>query len=215
MNSQEQSLDRRKFIKQASLVTIGSAGLMSFSPTQKPIPSGINDLNIVGPKEGYAPQIGTLVSMMNWMRYVILRPVNGMSIKDLDYLLDDNANSIGAMLWHLASTERYYQLNTFENRKWGDWDQKDIDNWSVASGLGQKARDTIKGNPLEFYLEKLETVRENTLKEFAKRDDDWLMAVDEEWGWGPTNNYCKWFHVCEHESNHNGQFKFIKSRIPS
>ena len=70
MNSQEQSLDRRKFIKQASLVTIGSAGLMSFSPTQKPIPSGINDLNIVGPKEGYAPQIGTLVSMMNWMRYV-------------------------------------------------------------------------------------------------------------------------------------------------
>ena len=41
-----------------------------------------------------------------------------------------------------------------------------------------------------------------------------LMAVDKDWGWGPTNNYCKWFHVCEHESNHNGQIKFFRKRIP-
>ncbi len=215
MNSESHSLDRRKFIKQASLATVASAGLMSFTSNPGPVSTGLNDINIVGPKEGFSPHIGTLVSMMNWMRFVILRPVNGMSIKDLDYLVDDNANSIGAMLWHLASTERFYQIHSFEGRRWGDWDQKDKDDWSVASALGQPARETIKGNPLEFYLEKLETVRAHTLKEFAKRDDDWLMEVDEEWGWGPTNNYCKWFHVCEHESNHNGQFKFIKSRIPS
>jgi hypothetical protein len=67
----------------------------------------------------------------------------------------------------------------------------------------------------QSQLEKLETVRENTLKEFAKKDDDWLLKVDQKWCWGPTNNYCKWFHVCEHESTHNGQFKFIKSRLPS
>ena len=40
------------------------------------------------------------------------------------------------------------------------------------------------------------------------------MAIDKTWPWGPTNNYCKWFHVCEHESNHNGQIKWIKSRLP-
>ena len=40
------------------------------------------------------------------------------------------------------------------------------------------------------------------------------MAVDNDWGWGPTNNYCKWFHVTEHEANHNGQIKFLKSRLP-
>jgi hypothetical protein len=28
------------------------------------------------------------------------------------------------------------------------------------------------------------------------------------------NNYGKWFHVAEHESNHNGQIKFLKSRVP-
>jgi hypothetical protein len=29
-------------------------------------------LNIIGPKEGYSPQVGTLVSMMTWMRTVML-----------------------------------------------------------------------------------------------------------------------------------------------
>jgi hypothetical protein len=28
------------------------------------------------------------------------------------------------------------------------------------------------------------------------------------------NNCGKWFFVAEHESNHNGQIKFLKSRVP-
>ena len=30
------------------------------------------EVNIIGPKKGYSPQIGTLVSMMTWMRMVVL-----------------------------------------------------------------------------------------------------------------------------------------------
>lgn len=216
MKNQKTSLDRRNFIKKSSLAAFGAGSLMTFPNTAVAAPlSNEDNINIVGPKEGYSPQIGTLVSMMNWMRMVILMPVKGMSVAELDYVIDDKANSIGAMLWHLAATERFYQIHSFEGRKWGDWDKQDKDDWSVASRLGEEARSTIKGHDLDFYMKKLSEVREHTLKEFAKRDDDWLMTVDEEWGWGPTNNYCKWFHVCEHESNHNGQFKFIKSRLPS
>ena len=209
-------INRRSFIQKSSLTAIGTGSLLTL-PLQsfsQPMTTE-NDINIVGPKDGYTPQIGTLVSMMTWMRQVILYPVEGMTVEDLDYLIDENANSIGAMLWHLAATERYYQIHTFEGRKWGDWDQEDIDLWGTASGLGDKAREEIKGNNLGFYLDKLSSVREATLKEFANRDDDWLMHVDNDFPWGPTNNYCKWFHVCEHESNHNGQFKFLKSRLPS
>lgn len=210
-------LNRRTFIRNASLATAGGFGITNVmaAPHLEPLPlfSTDDELNIVGPKEGYTPQIGTLVSMMNWMRYVILSPVQGMSISDLDFLVDENANSIGAMLMHLAATERFYQIHTFENKTWGDWSKEDADKWSVASGLGEKARKEIKGNPLEYYIEEMTKVREYTLAEFKKRDDDWLMSVDTDFPWGPTNNYCKWFHVCEHESNHNGQFKFIKSRI--
>ena len=149
-------VDRRKFLKQASLATLASGALISWAPSvTDPYSTPINDINIVGPKEGYTPQVGTLVSMMNWMRYVILRPVGGMGVKDLDYLVDDKANSIGAMLWHLAATERFYQLHTFDGRNWGDWPKADADEFGVAMGLGDGARAAIKGNPLEFYMEKL------------------------------------------------------------
>ena len=70
------------------------------------------------------------------------------------------------------------------------------------------------GEGLGHYVNILKEVRDTTIAEFKKSDDTWLMTVDETWPWGPTNNYCKWFHVCEHESNHNGQMKWIKSRIP-
>jgi len=86
--------------------------------------------------------------------------------------------------------------------------------WDVPGGLGEPARKTIKGNNLDYYLNLLKETREKSLAEFRKRDDKWLMTVDKDWGWGPTNNYCKWFHVAEHESNHNGQIKLLKSRLP-
>ena len=60
----------------------------------------------------------------------------------------------------------------------------------------------------------IQETRAKSLAEFSKRDDAWLMAVDKDWPWGPTNNYCKWFHVTEHEANHNGQIKLLKSRVP-
>ncbi|MEL6926974.1 MAG: hypothetical protein AAFO94_23245, partial [Bacteroidota bacterium] len=113
-----------------------------------------------------------------------------------------------------GATERFYQLNTFEGRRWGNWPSEDRKLWSVAMSLGGAGRREIKGQPIDYYLERLSKVREHTLAELKKRDDAWLMEIDPKWGWGSsTNNYCKWFHVCEHESNHNGQIKYIRSRI--
>src|SRR5882672_1427547 len=202
---------RRDFFKTATLLTMGVSGIALFS---QPALSDDGDVNVVGPKKGYSPQIGTLVSMMTWMRAAVLRSVKGMSQKDLDYLLDGKANTIGAMLMHLAATDRIYQINTFENNPLKDLPASYKEKWNVAMELGEPARKAIKGHDLDFYLNLLGETREQTLAEFRKRDDTWLLAVDKDWGWGPTNNYCKWFHVCEHESNHNGQIKFLKSRLP-
>ena len=80
--------------------------------------------------------------------------------------------------------------------------------------LGDAGRKTIKGHDLKFYLDAMTEVRERSLAEFKKRDDAWLMAVDEKFVWGPTNNYCKWFHICEHESHHAGQIDMLLKRVP-
>jgi len=208
-------MERRNFLKASAQASVIPSAL--YLGTQITDPCGekspLSEVNIIGPKEGYSPHIGALVSMMNWMRDVILSPVRGMSTTELDYIHDESSNSIGAMLFHLAATERFYQLNTFEGRSWGDWPSEDQNTYQVAMSLGDAGRREIKGNSLDFYLEKLGQVREYSLSELKKRDDSWLLAVDQVWGWGPTNNYCKWFHVVEHESNHNGQIKYIKSRI--
>ncbi|CAA9526450.1 MAG: FIG00652373: hypothetical protein [uncultured Segetibacter sp.] len=171
------------------------------------------NINIIGPKKGFSPQIGTLVSMMTWMRTAVAEPIKNLTVNQLDYLHDAKANTIGSLLLHLAALEKYYQLNTFEGKKWGSWDNAVKKKWDAAINLGEEARKTIKGNNADYYLNVLKETREKTVEEFKKRDDKWLMTADEDWSWGPTNNYCKWFHVCEHESNHNGQIKWIKSRL--
>ena len=79
--------------------------------------------------------------------------------------------------------------------------------------LGDAGRAAIKGHDLDYYLKILDETRQKSLAEFRKRDDAWLLAVDEKWPWGPTNNYCKWFHVCEHISHHVGQMAWLKSRV--
>lgn len=202
---------RRIFLKTAAAFTTSVSG---FTLVSQPALSEDSDVNILGPKKGYSPQIGTLVSMMTWMRMVLLMSVKGMSQKDLDFLLDDKANTIGALLMHLAATDRLYQINTFEGNSLKELPGAYKEKWAAAMDLGEPARKAIKGNSLDYYLNLLGEVREQTFAEFRKRDDAWLMTVDKSWGWGPTNNFCKWFHVCEHESNHNGQIKLLKKRIP-
>lgn len=207
--------NRRKFIKGSTILTAGLISSPVLSLAHEKSNANSEGLYMIGPKEGYAPQIGTLLSTMTMMRTWLIYSVKDLSVKQLDFQIDEQSNSIGAMLLHLAATERYYQLNTFEELEWGTWSEEIKKEWDVPMGLGKKGREQIKGNEIAYYISKLEEVREVTKKEFAQRNDDWLNKSEPFFQDQPTNNYCKWFHVCEHESNHNGQIKFIKKRLPS
>ena len=208
--------NRRSFLKGSAALTAGFSALLgAFSPPNTAQASDSN-LNIIGPKPGYSPQIGTFVSMLTWMREAngIINATKNLTAADLDYLIDRNANTIGALMLHLAATETYYQLNTFEGKKWDSWPDSVRQQWDPAMNLGDAGRKTIKGHDRDYYLNILQETRAKSLAEFRKRDDAWLMAVDKDWFWGPTNNYCKWFHVCEHEAHHVGQIAFLRKRLP-
>ncbi len=206
-------MNRRRFLRTSGAIACGFTGDASFSGLQAADVTAQGP-NILGPREGFSPQVGTLVSMLNWMRTSILQPVQGLTVAQLDHLHDEKANSIGALLLHLAAIERLYQINTFEGRKWGDVRGEIEKEWGAAARLGDEARKSIKGHDLAYYLGKLKEVRARTIAELRKRDDAWLMQVDSSAG-EPTNNYCKWFHVCEHESHHNGQVTWLKGRLPT
>jgi len=200
--------NRRNFLKVGAAVATGVSGLALFS---KPAVSQESDRWVIDPKPGFTPEIGTLTSMLAFTRMQVLAAVKGMSQADLDFLIDGKANTIGALLNHLAATEAYYQANSFEGIAWEKFPDALKQKWDVAMNLGEPARKSIKGNSLDYYLNLLHQGREKTLSELKKRDDKWLLTVDPDFG---ANNFGKWFHVAEHESNHNGQIKFLKSRVP-
>jgi uncharacterized damage-inducible protein DinB len=179
----------------------------------KPSPnSPLVGFSVFGPREGFSPQISILVSQLDWMRRVVLTRLQNLTQEDLDWLPGPDGNTIGALLLHLAASETYYQIHTFDGLPWANTSQEIKKRWGPAMKLGDLGRKRVKGHYLPFYLDALKEVRERTLAELRKRDDHWLMSVDENWFWGPTNNLCKWFHICEHESHHLGQIDLhIKS----
>jgi len=162
----------------------------------------------IGNVEGASPKIGDMISMLEDLKGRVERTVKNMSQYEIDYLHDDQANRIGALVMHLAAAEKYYQVFTFENRGFNE-EEKKI--WQKALDLDQGGRDEFKGHDIQYYLDIYNEVRAKTISELKKRDDAWFAEVQTRYDW--TNQYC-WFHVMEHQSSHLGQILFLKKRIP-
>lgn len=207
---------RRSFLQGSAALTAGFSALFGALSLPQTVQASDSNLNLLGARSGYGPQVGTFVSLLTWMREAngVISATKNLTTADLDYLIDPNANTIGALMLHLAAAETYYQFNTFEGMKWDTWPDSVKKQWDPAMNLGDAGRKTIKGHDRDYYLNILQETREKTLAEFRKRDDAWFMAVDKDWPWGPTNNFCKWFHVCEHEAHHTGQIAFLRKRLP-
>ena len=169
----------------------------------------LQDLLLISDIPGFSPQIGRLVSMMNYARATTIKAVTGLGVHELDYLHDPDSNSIGALLLHVAAAEVGYQAATFDGR---ELNAQERERWGAVFSLGDRARNEIRGYELAYYLDRLEQVRAKTLTELGRRDDQWL---EEETSFGNgqrVNNYFKWFHIFGHEINHRGQIRWLRRR---
>ncbi|MDW0117011.1 DinB family protein [Sporosarcina thermotolerans] len=171
---------------------------------------GNQRLFLIDKKEGLSLEFSKLISMMNYTRETTLAEIMNLSVEQLDFLINEKANSIGMLIAHMASLEKAYQIDTFEKR---EFTEEDIQMLNPAMDLGKAAQEQIKGNSIEFYLEQLEQTRKKTIEEFRTLQDSWLFEQTPFWGGKPTNNYFKWFHVFEDELNHRGQIRLIKKII--
>jgi len=167
VKKQLSNFSRRNFIRESNLISAGllSTPLINLAAES---PKNSDSIYIIGPQEGYSPQIGTLLSTMTMMRSWVIGTVKNLTMEQLDFQIDDKSNSIGAMLLHLAATEKYYQLNTFEELEWGTWNDEIKNEWDIPLELGEKGREQIKGNDIDYYLSKLEEIREVTKYELQK-----------------------------------------------
>lgn len=170
----------------------------------------MNQIYLVTDVPGYSPQISRLLSMMNYARHTTLEAVEGLTSDELDYLLNDDSNSIGGLLLHSAAIEFAYQVATFEYR---ELNEEELGIWGPALDLGKRGREHIKGHELSYYLERMDEVRRSSFELFRTVDDTWLNHEVEFWYNKPANFYFMWFHVLEDEINHRGQIRMIRKRL--
>jgi uncharacterized damage-inducible protein DinB len=163
----------------------------------------------IGALPGYSPAVGRLVGILLYARATTIQAVDGLTLAELDHLHDERSNSIGALLAHVAVVERAYQVLTFEDRALS---AEENSRWASALKLGPEGRRTLRGQPLQHYLEQLAAIRRNTLDALALRDDAWLdRAVTAA---PKINTHWAWFHVAEDEINHRGQIRWLRARLP-
>lgn len=160
----------------------------------------------IEPANGYSTQIGNMVSMLEDLKGRVASSVSNLTIEETDFLLDNEANRIGAMIFHLAATEKYYQVFTFENR---GLNKAESAKWDIAQNLGTTARNQLKGKPIDYYLNIWTEVREETLRLLKTKDDNWFTSNVPN---GSMNNHWAWYHVMEHQANHMGQINLIAKR---
>lgn len=172
---------------------------------------GVDDRYKIVSEAGYAPRIGELVCAMDRVRARTLEAVAGLSLVQLDHLHDAHSNSIGALLAHMAAVETLHAIGSFEARM---PTPEEFAGLSAAFSLGDAARVTIKGRPLEYYLGELARVRESTKARLRNKTDAWLQEEREYAGGSRTNNHYIWFHVPEDETNHRGQITWLRKRLP-
>ncbi len=165
--------------------------------------------NIIRTPKGFTPQIGTTFSMMEDLKRRITNSVQNLSLEETDFLLDEKANRIGAMILHLAATEKYYQVYTFENRS---YNQKESEFWSPAMDLGDMGRERLQGKPIDYYLKIWDEVRAESKRLLQSKDDQWFNQRVEG---SSMNNHWAWYHVMEHQANHMGQIRLIIKRLKS
>lgn len=165
--------------------------------------------NYIKSEKGYTPQVGNLVAMLEDLKSRVTQSVEDLDQKEIDFLLDDKANRIGAMIMHLAASEKYYQVLTFENRT---FNKEESVKWMVPLELGEVAREELKGKPIKYYLKEWNEVRKETLKRLKEKDDAWLNADIKK---ANMNNHWAWYHVMEHQANHMGQIRLIVKRVPN
>ncbi|WP_425392041.1 DUF664 domain-containing protein [Ekhidna sp.] len=161
--------------------------------------------------EGYTPQMGALISMLDDLKARVTSQVKDLDQNGTDFLLDDQANRLGAIILHLAATEKYYQEATFYDKR---LDEEKDEEWLTALRLGDKAREELTDKPISYYLDKWDEVRTKTKEVLKTKDDEWLLEPREAWQEGiDYNYYWAWYHVMEHQANHMGQIALVKKRM--
>ena len=166
-----------------------------------------SDTFVIGEREGYAPKVGVLVSMLTNSRRFLMSATRDLTQAQLDSQPTLAPNSIGALLAHLCAAENMFQRITFEGRR---FNEQELGEWGATFELKPCSKN--QGRTLEAYLADLSTSRSQTLAEMKNRGDDWLETPIT-FMKNPANYHYYWFHYLQDEVRHTGQITLLRKHL--
>ncbi len=90
--------------------------------------------------------------------------------------------------------------------------KKNSEIWEDALYLGEAGR-AIRGHEIQYYVQLLQSVREESLKYLSEQSDEWLVS-ERKWPNGVIyNQHYLWYHVLEDEISHRGQIRMLKRKL--
>ena len=183
-----------------------------------PVPTAANpEITTCNPVEGYAPQVGRYVAQLTEARNHLKRQVEGLTIEQMDWHPDEATESISTQLLHLDAVEWSWMHEDIFGASSDDYPG----NWHEAMPIRAGAPQ-VTGRPLQGYLEKLDSTREETLRILRGFTDEDLSRLVGEAETEPgvekrsrlfTIDWIIW-HIIEHEAAHVGQIELLRRLGP-
>ena len=154
---------------------------------------------------GLSSKVAHWNSLFHETRERLLLIVNELDAKALDFTIDERkVETIGTLLFHIAAIEWSWIFEDIDGL------ELDYEEWKEAFALRPQVDvPQIKGKNKQFYLEKLQEVREQVYQRLQEFEDNDLERIVESEG----NKYSiEWilFHILEHETMHIGQILLLK-----
>ncbi|MHA2141046.1 MAG: DinB family protein [Candidatus Thorarchaeota archaeon] len=150
------------------------------------------------------PRVAFLFSMMDRTRERLLRAVEDLTDKEIDFSPDmERIETIGTLLLHIAAVEWSW---IFEDI---DGEEMDYEKWKHAFALREESLSQLTKQGMQFYLDRLSEVRSTVFLRLRELDDSNLHTLVEV---GNAEVSIEWilFHILEHEAMHIGQISILK-----
>lgn len=163
-------------------------------------------INILKPqpvRQNFSIAAGHLLCFLDYARNNTINVVHNCTIAQLDFVAEEEGNSTGTLLRHIAALEYQFQRVTFFN---SHLSESDITEWYGAYAP-LLSMNNVNNQPLKYYIDLLEKQRKTTISLFADKTDEWLLADNQLLP--KANNLFFWYHLAEDELSHTGQIKLI------
>ncbi len=167
----------------------------------------------IKPAPGYPPQIGFLLAQLEDIREDTKRYTRDLTPSQLSWHPNLKVESIGTLLLHIAAVEWSWIFEDIFKRPMGP-------EWEIAFPI-RVGKPQVSGEPLDFYLAKLDAVRAEIKTGLATLTDADLdreiISPDQSGSSPPVHSYTiRWilYHLAEHEAHHRGQIAVMKRLLP-